>query len=43
MLEQHPLKDNQALANVSVNFRRTYVVAILSIECTVTADIIEFK
>lgn len=45
MLQQSPLKDNQALTNVVVDY--VYSVYILGIyrkvTCTVTADVVEFR
>lgn len=45
MLEKNPLKDNQTLANVTVNFKKShyFFVGFGSVKCTVTADIVEFK
>ena len=44
ILQQHPLKDNQALANITVNWKYIYVVPFAIVHrCTVTADIVEFK
>ena len=48
LLKKYSLKPNQALANISTDFKRTmpfYVLGFIynSLKCTVTADIIEFK
>lgn len=43
MLKKHPLKSNQALANVTVNWKNGFYFIVLTNECTVTADIVEFK
>ncbi len=45
MLENYPLKSNQTLANITVNFKKSlyYFVAFGTVECTVTADIVEFN
>lgn len=45
MLASNPLKNNQTLANLTVNFKTAsyagYVVNIVT--CTVTADLVEFN
>lgn len=44
MLADHPLKNNQALVNVTVNFKRATVLGIYTeVNCRVTADVVEFK
>lgn len=43
MLEETPLQDNQALANITVNWKRSCFFFIVNNKCTVTADIVEFK
>lgn len=45
MLRKFPLKNNQALANVSVNFKHSFVLGMLfqELNCVVTADIVEFN
>ncbi len=44
MLRHHPLDDNQALANVTVNYKTSnYAGIVRKIQCTVTADIVEFN
>jgi len=43
MLNQYPLKANQALANVTVNFKNTFYFGIvMTRQCTVTAEVVEF-
>lgn len=45
MLKAHPLKANQALANVAVDYKTTLILGLLYRRLTVntTADIVEFK
>lgn len=44
MLANNPLKENQALANVSVDFKKsTFLMLVTTIKCYVTADVVEFK
>lgn len=43
MLKEYELKPNQALANVTVNFKNSFYIVVSSTKCTVTADIVEFK
>ncbi len=43
MLKNHPLQANQALANVTVNWKNSFYIIIMMSKCTVTADIVEFK
>jgi hypothetical protein len=43
LLETNSLKDSQALANITVNWRMTFFLIGFSNRCTVTADIVEFK
>lgn len=44
LLAANPLGDNQALANVTVSWKYTYVFPFaMTNKCTVTADIVEFK
>ena len=42
LLRKHPLKSNQALANVTVNWRNSFYIIAMSTTCTISADIIEF-
>lgn len=44
MLASTPLKSNQTLANLTVNFKSSYYLGIYwTVKCTVTADVVEFK
>ncbi|MFY8213313.1 MAG: DUF6567 family protein [Flavobacterium sp.] len=45
MLEASPLKGNQALVNLTVNFKSSYYLGFLVMtqKCIVTADVVEFK
>jgi hypothetical protein len=44
LLSANPLKDNQALVNLTVNWKNTFVLPFaITNRCTVTADIVEFK
>ena len=43
MLKNHPLKANQALANVTVNWKVGFYLIVHTNKCTVTADVVEFK
>jgi hypothetical protein len=45
MLAENPLKDNQTLANLTVNFKKSLYLGLIysTVKCTVTADIVEFK
>lgn len=45
LLQNYQLKSNQSLANVTVDFKYSTVLGLVSqkITCTVNADIIEFK
>jgi hypothetical protein len=43
LLENYPLKDGQVLANITVDFRNKFVLILNETQCTMTADIIEFK
>jgi|TARA_B110000093_G_scaffold98845_1_gene106374 hypothetical protein len=42
MLQNAPLKSNQAIANTTVNWKNGFYFIINIRECTVTADIVEF-
>jgi hypothetical protein len=44
MLSKSPLKANQALANVTINYKGSYFVGPVyhTMVCTVTADVVEF-
>ncbi len=44
MLASSPLMNNQALANTTVNFKTSCFLGIIwTVNCTVTADVVEFK
>ena len=43
LLESNPLKNNQTLANITINWRTTFFLLGFSKRCTITADIVEFK
>jgi hypothetical protein len=45
MILSNPLKKNQAIANLTVNFKKTYIYfgVITTVKCVVTADIVEFE
>ncbi|MSQ79844.1 MAG: hypothetical protein EXR21_09270 [Flavobacteriaceae bacterium] len=44
LLSKSPLRDNQALVNLTVNWKATFVLPFaITNRCTVTADIVEFR
>jgi len=43
LLENYPLKDGQALANITVDFKNSFIFFFNQTKVTMTADIIEFK
>jgi len=43
MLKNNPLQPNQALANLTVNWKNSFYVVVMMQKCTVTADVVEFK
>lgn len=44
MLSENPIKDNQTLTNLTVNFKNSYYLGIYwTSKCIVTADVVEFK
>jgi hypothetical protein len=43
LLQNYPLKDGQALANVTVDIKTSFIILVVKEKVTVTADIIEFK
>jgi hypothetical protein len=45
MLAENPLKDNQTLVNLTVNFKKSLYLGLIysTVKCTVTADVVEFK
>ena len=44
ILKKYPLKDNQALSNITIDFKSSLILGpvIRTTKCTVTADIVEF-
>lgn len=41
---ESPLKNNRALVNITVNWKSTFVLPFIVVnQCTVTADLVEFK
>ncbi len=43
MMESYELKANQALVNVTVNWKKTTYILASTTKCTVTADVVEFR
>jgi hypothetical protein len=44
LLKQNPLKANQSLANMTVDFKNTFILGVYQQQaCIITADIVEFK
>lgn len=44
LLENYHLKDNQALVNITVSFKATFVIPIfMEHKCTVSASIVQFN
>ncbi len=43
LMRNNPLKDGQALANVTVDFKNSFVFFVIKTKVTVTADVVEFK
>lgn len=43
LLNNYPLKDGQALANIVVDFKTSFFLVLMETKVTVTADIVEFK
>jgi hypothetical protein len=43
LMENFPLKEGQALANVTADIKTSYIFFVSTEKATVTADIIEFK
>lgn len=43
LMENNPLKDGQALANVTVDIKTSIIFFVITERATVTADIVEFK
>jgi hypothetical protein len=44
ILKKYPLKDNQVMANITVDFKNNLIFGpvVRTTKCTITADIIEF-
>lgn len=42
MLKGNPLKSNQSLANITINWKMGFYLIVMTNTCTVTADIVEF-
>lgn len=44
LLDTTPLKDNQALVNITLSWKSSFVIPlVITRRCTITADIVEFK
>lgn len=43
MLSSYPLKDNQALVNITINYKTAIGGILFSKTCTITADVVQFK
>lgn len=44
LIAENSLQDNQALANITVNFKNSsYFGIVTTVKCTISADIVEFK
>ena len=44
MLSKTPLKDNQALANVTVDYKNSGFLGVYAtVKCVISADVVEFK
>lgn len=43
LLEKYPLKENQIMANVTVDFKFSFYFFVVKSKALVTADIVEFK
>ena len=44
LLADYPLKSNQALVNLTVNWKNSFVLPlVITTRCTITADIVEFR
>ncbi|MBL7791123.1 MAG: hypothetical protein JNK77_02280 [Saprospiraceae bacterium] len=44
LLAANPLKENQALVNITVDWKRTFVLPFaVNNRCTITADIVQFR
>ncbi len=43
LLQNNPLRDGQALSNVTVDFKTSFIFFVITEKVTVAADIVEFK
>jgi hypothetical protein len=43
LLRKYPLKRGQVLANISVDFKRSFYLIVMFTEATITADIVDFS
>jgi hypothetical protein len=43
MRQKKPLGENEAYANIRVNWKSTWILMVQTVKCTVTADIVKFK
>jgi len=43
MMQNYPLREGQALANVTIDFKNSFMFFVNTNKVTVTADIVEFK
>ena len=43
LLKNNPLQPNQALANITVDWKYSFYIVVTKTECTVAADIVEFQ
>lgn len=42
LISRFPIKENQAYVNITVNFKRTFILIYMEQKCTVTASIVQF-
>jgi hypothetical protein len=43
LLQNNPLKEGQTIANVTVDFKNSFILIVTKTKVTVTADIVEFN
>ncbi|HZK08558.1 MAG TPA: DUF6567 family protein [Bacteroidales bacterium] len=43
LLANYPLQDGQALANMTVDFKNSFIFFVIITKCTVTADVVQFE
>lgn len=43
LIQNYPLKEGEALANITVDFKNSTIFFVTATKVTVTADIVEFK